>query len=76
MPHIGLHLLRNKLIQTSTNATLMASAAAPDSGFAFVNNSQGALSALSEFLAAISAALDHIDLSGNIGFKRMLEGTN
>jgi hypothetical protein len=44
--------------------SLVASAAVPDSGFAFLNNSQGASAALNEFTTAISAALDHIDLEG------------
>lgn len=64
MKRLVLHLLKNKHVRTSTQTSLVASAAVPDSGFAFVNNSQGASAALNEFITAISVALDHIDLEG------------
>lgn len=64
MKRVVLHLLGSKPFRTSMQTSLVASAAVPDSGFAFLNNSQGASAALNEFTTAISAALDHIDLEG------------
>lgn len=62
--HLAVKLLRKKPVQSSTHASLAASGAVPDSGFAFVHNSQGASAALDEFSGAISAALEYIDLKG------------
>lgn len=65
MPSAGrlaFRLFRKKPVRSSTQTSLTASAAVPDSGFAFVNNLQGASAALSEFSGAVSAALEHIDL--------------
>jgi hypothetical protein len=56
--------LKKKPVQASAQASLVASTAVPDSGFAFLHNSQGASAALNEFSTAISAALDHIDFQG------------
>jgi hypothetical protein len=64
MKKLGIGLFRKKTIQASTKTGLAASVAVPDSGITFVNNSQGASSALIEFTNAISAAVDHMDLDG------------
>ena len=64
MKRIGFRLLKKKTVQNSAQTSFAASAAVPDSGFAFVNNSQGASAALSEFITAFSTVLDNIDLEG------------
>lgn len=63
---LAVRLLRKKPVQSSTHTSLAASAAVPDSGFAFVHNLQGASAALDEFAGAISAALEYIDLKGGL----------
>ncbi len=71
MKRIGLRLFQKKAVQNFAQTSLAASAAVPDSGFAFVNNSQGASAALSEFTTAFSTALNDIDLDGKPRPKRI-----
>ena len=65
---LGLKLVRKKPVRASARGSgqsgLIASAAVPDSGFAFVHNSQGASAALSELSGKLSGVLELIDLDG------------
>ncbi|KAH8591652.1 hypothetical protein B0O99DRAFT_690460 [Bisporella sp. PMI_857] len=61
MVRIGIRLFKKKKVQKSAQASFAASAVGPDSGFAFVNNSQGASAALNELTIAFSTALDYIE---------------
>ena len=61
---VALKLFRKKPVRSSTQTSLAASAAVPDSGFVFLHNLQGASAALDEFSGAVSTALEHIDLNG------------
>ena len=61
---LAVKLFRKKPVQSSTQMSLAASGAVPDSGFVFVHNLQGASAALDEFSGAVSAALEYIDLKG------------
>lgn len=61
---LAVRFLRKKPVRSSTQTSLIASAAVPDSGFGFVHNLQGASAALDEFSGAVSAALEYIDLKG------------
>ena len=62
--HFAVRLFRKKPVQSSTQTSLAASGAVPDSGFVFVQNLQGASAALDDFSGTISAALEYIDLKG------------
>jgi hypothetical protein len=73
MKRLGFRLLQ-KSVRTATQTSLVASLAVPGSGFAFVNNSQGASAVLNEFAAALSTALYHIDLEGRFGIQENGEG--
>jgi hypothetical protein len=64
MKRLGLRFARKKPVRSSTQGSLTVSAAAPNSGFAFIDNSEGASAALNELSTAISEALDLIDLDG------------
>ena len=50
------------VVRKSTASALTASALAPNSGFAFVDNSQGASAAIAELARSLDFALDLIDL--------------
>ena len=74
MPSIGrfaIRLFRKKPVQSSTQTSLAASGAVPDSGLIFVRNLQGASAALEEFSGAVSAALEYIDLKGGFAVDDM-----
>lgn len=45
-------------------SALRTSAAVPDSGFTFIDNSQGASAAVAELSTALDTALDKIDWDG------------
>lgn len=70
MKRLGINIVRKKQVQASAQLSLAASAAPPDSGFAFVHNSQGASAALSEFSGVLSGALRQIDLEGKYDRRR------
>ncbi|OJJ33423.1 hypothetical protein ASPWEDRAFT_174830 [Aspergillus wentii DTO 134E9] len=58
-----------KIVQRNprpTASALRASAAPPSSGFTFVDHSQGASAAVSEFSAALGTVLEQIDLDDDI----------
>ena len=63
---LAVRLFRKKPVRSSTQTSLAASRAVPDSGFAFVHNLQGASATLDEFSGAVSAALEYIDLKGGL----------
>ncbi|KAK0722629.1 hypothetical protein B0T26DRAFT_674312 [Lasiosphaeria miniovina] len=58
-------LFQRTSVQVTTQSSLAVSAAAPDSGFAFLQNSQGASAALNELSSALSVALQQINLDNN-----------
>ena len=64
-----LKLIRNRKVRASTTSASVASAGVPDSGFAFINNSQGASAAISELSTRLNDALERIDLEGKLNRK-------
>jgi hypothetical protein len=50
--------------RASAESSLDTSAAAPDSGFTFVKNSQGASAAVAELSRCLDTAIDQIELDG------------
>jgi hypothetical protein len=65
MRHI-LHHIRHRKVRASAQSALESSAALPNSGFTFVDNSQGASAAVVELLKSLDTALEHIDLEGKL----------
>ena len=61
---LGFKLARKKPVRGSAQSGLAASAAVPDSGFVFVQNSQGASAALRELSGTLSGVLELIDFDG------------
>lgn len=59
-----LKLFKNRKVRASATNTSIVSAGVPDSGFAFVNNSQGASAAISELSGRLDRALDKIEING------------
>ena len=57
-------VLKNRHSRSAGEASLGASASTPNSGFAFVDNSQGASAAIVELSNAIGFALDNLDSEG------------
>ncbi|KAK3389151.1 hypothetical protein B0H63DRAFT_94923 [Podospora didyma] len=55
-------LFQRTSVQVTAQSSLTVSTAVPDSGFAFVQNSQGASAALNELSGALSIALQQINL--------------
>ncbi|KAK3326735.1 Alpha/Beta hydrolase protein [Apodospora peruviana] len=62
MKRLSFKIMRKRPVQLTAQSSLVTSAAAPDSGFAFVHNSQGASAALSELSRKLSGVLELIDL--------------
>lgn len=63
MPSLkGLRFLKRPEVRASAPSALNASAAVPNSGFAFVDNSQGASAAVAELAKSLDVALDQIFL--------------
>lgn len=64
-----LGLFKKRKARASAATVSVASAGVPDSGFAFINNSQGASNAIAELSAHLDEALDRIELDGkpNVG---------
>jgi hypothetical protein len=65
MKRLSFKIFRKKPAQAIAQSSLTASAAAPDSGFAFVHNSQGASAALNELAGKLSGVLELVDLDLN-----------
>ena len=63
MPSLkGLRFLKRPVIRASAPSALNAFAAVPNSGFAFVDNSQGASAAVAELGKSLDVALDQLSL--------------
>ena len=58
--------LRRRNIRTSAESSLQAAASVPNSGFTFVDNSQGASAAVSELSKALDIALDNVEFGGTV----------
>jgi hypothetical protein len=59
--------LTGSVVRNSTGLSLDASAAAPNSGFAFVDNAQGASLAVNELSKSVGFSLDQLESKGKIG---------
>ena len=58
--------LKDPKVRASGQSALVASAAVPDSGFTFVNNSQGASAAIAELSGFLDTALDDFEFDGTL----------
>lgn len=56
--------MKHPQVRASGESALMTSAAAPSSGFAFVDNSQGASAAVAELSQSLGLAFEQIELEG------------
>ena len=59
-----LKLIKSGRVRASATSVSVASAGVPDSGFAFINNSQGASAAIAELSTRLDEALERIDMEG------------
>lgn len=59
---------KHKVARHSTTTSLGAAASVPDSGFAFVNNSQGASASIVELAHALDDVLGDIEFEGAFCF--------
>ena len=59
-----LRVFKSRKVRASATNTSLLSAGLPDSGFAFVNNSQGASAAIAELSGRLDRALDRIEING------------
>ena len=58
--------LKRRRVRASTESGLEASGSVPNSGFAFVDNSQGASAAVAELSRSLDLALEKMDLQGRL----------
>jgi hypothetical protein len=56
--------LRHRKVRASAQSSLEAAASAPNSGFAFVDNSEGASAAVAELSGVLDLAVEQLDLEG------------
>jgi hypothetical protein len=61
-----LRFLKRRHIRASVESTLDAANAVPNSGFTFVENSQGASAAASELSRTLDTAIEQVDLEGTV----------
>ena len=57
-------LLKRKAIRSSMSTSLEASTHVPDSGFGFINNSQGASASIVELSAVLEDVIGEIEFEG------------